>query len=356
MKKLGFLILSIIVLASCTPEHPKEYLSFSGTLENAKDSILYITGFNLRKKITINPDGTFKDSLKVAQPNLYTLQVPRTGKAYVHLANGYDLKLKGDGNDFFKSFRYEGKTEGAQSNNLIIDQFNLGQTAGNRTGFLILEKEPFLQKIAKFRKGMDSIAQLYPKANTGLVEQLNTQNEKFYKDMEDNYDRYHAAIVAQEKAKVRLAKGKPAPEFNDYENFAGGTTSLKDFRGKYVYIDVWATWCRPCLAQIPFLKQLEKDFKGKNIEFVSISTDDQRRSGGSWEKAHDKWAKMVKDKDLSGVQLWAGKDDYRFSTEYQITGIPRFILIDPDGNIVNSNEMRPSSPNISDYFTSLGVK
>ena len=96
--------------------------------------------------------------------------------------------------------------------------------------------------------------------------------------------------------------------------------------------------------------------KGKNISFVSISTDDARRSQGSWEKAHDKWEKMVREKNLGGTQLWAGEDDARFSREYIISGIPRFNLIDPEGNIVNSNEMRPSSPNIAEYLTSVGVK
>ena len=65
---------------------------------------------------------------------------------------------------------------------------------------------------------------------------------------------------------------------------------------------------------------------------------------------------MVKVKNMSGVQLWAGEDEQRFSMDYMANTIPRFILIDPDGNIVNHNEMRPSSPNIKEYLTSVGVK
>ena len=66
----------------------------------------------------------------------------------------------------------------------------------------------------------------------------------------------------------KIAKGTPAPVFSNYINHSGGTSSLSDFRGKYLYIDLWATWCGPCLAEVPFLKEVEKKYHGKNIEFV----------------------------------------------------------------------------------------
>jgi thiol-disulfide isomerase/thioredoxin len=357
MKKFGLLFLSLTLLFSCAEnQHPKDYISFAGTLKNTQDTVLYITGFGIKKQIKINADGSFSDSLKVAKPDFYTLAAPRSGRAYVYLENGYDLKLNGDSNEFYRSFQYEGNSPGAQGNNFLIDQFKLGQTAGSKREFVILEKEAFQKKIDYFKNGMDSLVKLYPDANTKLLEQVNGQNQAFFKSMEENYDKMHAAVLEEEKAYAKLRAGNPAPDFKNYEDYKGGTKSLKDFRGNYVYIDIWATWCRPCLAQIPYLKKLEKEFEGKNISFVSISTDDDRRSQGSWEKAHTKWKKMVKDRNMSGIQLWAGKDKQRFSTEYMANTIPRFVLIDPEGKIVNHNEMRPSNPSISGYLTSLGVK
>lgn len=76
---------------------------------------------------------------------------------------------------------------------------------------------------------------------------------------------------------------KPSPIFENFENIKGGTTSLKDLKGKYVYIDVWATWCGPCKAEIPHLKSLEEKYQGKNIVFVSISVDSK--------EDHDAWQK-----------------------------------------------------------------
>lgn len=154
-----------------------------------------------------------------------------------------------------------------------------------------------------------------------------TANASFKADLTEKY----------EKVK-RIAKGSPSPAF-DYENHKGGKTTLADLRGKYVYIDVWATWCAPCKAEIPHLKELENTYHKQNIAFVSISID--------LPAAYELWRKMVADEGLGGVQLIADNNwNSKFVTDYAIDGIPRFILIDPDGNIVHADAPRPSSPEI----------
>jgi thiol-disulfide isomerase/thioredoxin len=135
----------------------------------------------------------------------------------------------------------------------------------------------------------------------------------------------------------QVVAGKLSPDFTEYENHAGGKTSLSDLRGKYIYIDVWATWCAPCLAELPSLKKIEKQFQGKDIHFLSISIDT--------EPAYKAWVKMVKDKEMGGIQLLADNAwSSKFISAYGISAIPRFILIDPDGNIVSPNAPRPSDP------------
>ena len=149
-----------------------------------------------------------------------------------------------------------------------------------------------------------------------------------------------------------LEKGMKSPVFNNYENFNGERTSLSDLKGKYVYIDVWATWCGPCIREIPSLKLIEKKYEGKNIHFVSISIDEKNRPKYNY----DAWRKMIVEKELTGIQLFADNAfNSKFTKAYGIDSIPRFLLIDPEGNIVSGNAPRPSDPKLVELFNSLGI-
>lgn len=131
----------------------------------------------------------------------------------------------------------------------------------------------------------------------------------------------------------KMEKGNPAFAFT-YPDINGEIVSLNDFKGKAVYIDVWATWCGPCRKEIPFLDKLEKLLHEENVAFISVSVDEDR----------EKWERMVNEDQMGGIQLLADKDwDSSICKDYKITGIPRFILIDTEGNIVDANAPRPSS-------------
>lgn len=178
------------------------------------------------------------------------------------------------------------------------------------------------------------------------------------KNIEEFYTAYKAAGSTNEKnnaeieksynALKKLAVGNPSPTFVDYENNAGGTTSLDDLKGKYTYIDIWATWCGPCIREIPSLKKVEKQFHGKNIQFLSISIDDK--------KDHQKWKDMIKEKELGGIQLFADNLwESKFVADYMVKGIPKFILLDPKGNIVTANAPRPSDEKLVSLFKELKI-
>ena len=131
-----------------------------------------------------------------------------------------------------------------------------------------------------------------------------------------------------------LKKGSPSPSFN-YPDSSGKNISLESLKGKLVYVDVWATWCGPCKAQIPFLKQLEEKYREEDIAFVSLSIDQLKNIS--------KWKNMIVDKELEGIQIIADKAwRSKFVTDYVIEGIPRFILIDKDGNLMDPMAPRPA--------------
>lgn len=158
------------------------------------------------------------------------------------------------------------------------------------------------------------------------------------KSVQAIYDRYVKRADYQEELKkiyavyAKLQSGEQmlsgAAAYYDLE---GKAVSLDDLKGKYLYIDVWATWCGPCRQEIPHLKKLEKQFHGKNIHFVSISLDARRKD----------WAAMVEKEQLGGIQLLGGPEA-QIAIDYKITGIPRFLLFDRDGKLIDSNMPRPS--------------
>ena len=120
-----------------------------------------------------------------------------------------------------------------------------------------------------------------------------------------------------------------------YPNQSDKMISLSSFKGSIVYVDVWATWCGPCIAEIPSLEKLQKDYEDKDIVFLSVSVDTDKNA----------WDKMLVDDHLGGVQLWA--DGWSEITKsYAIFGIPRFILVDKTGTLISVDAPRPSSNEI----------
>jgi thiol-disulfide isomerase/thioredoxin len=101
-----------------------------------------------------------------------------------------------------------------------------------------------------------------------------------------------------------------------------------------VLVDVWATWCKPCVAEIPALEKAQEEYAGKKIVFISVNTGD----------LEERWKNYVQKNHLGGVQLWEGKQppNTGFKRDYLIKGIPRFMLIDPEGKFVEGNAPRPS--------------
>ena len=168
-------------------------------------------------------------------------------------------------------------------------------------------------------------------------------------ELKDFYDRnvkkeaYRQALAKAQKVWEKFAGGeKIMSADHKYQDIDGKMVSLDDLKGKYVYIDVWATWCGPCKAELPYLKKLEEKFEGKNIYFVSISIDASKAP----------WIKMVQEEKLGGIQLHGGSKA-QIVKDYSIRAIPRFILLDKDGKIINSDMSRPSDADTESTLNGL---
>ena len=180
-----------------------------------------------------------------------------------------------------------------------------------------------------------------------LIRQMKDENE----NIDDDYHKIMSLLsternrdkLTQRYNSARLTKaGLASVDFN-YENYDGGMTSLEDLRGKLLYIDVWATWCGPCIREFPALKELVKEYDEKDIEFVSISIDSKND--------YNKWKKMVAEKNIGGIHLY---DDEGLSSDFMrafsVSLIPRFMMIDAQGKIITAKAPRPSSKEVRKFI------
>ena len=110
----------------------------------------------------------------------------------------------------------------------------------------------------------------------------------------------------------------------------GEEVDFSTFKGKYVYVDMWASWCGPCCREVPHLQALEKEFEGSDVVFVSVSTDADA----------DSWRAKLKELNMHGNQLH--DRDGKLSQILNVGGIPFFVVYDKEGKLHTYGALRPS--------------
>ncbi len=334
MNKVIYVLAIAIALVSCK-EESKDYVTLSGTILNQNSDSLMVLARGFKKRIEVKENGTFSDTLKIVDGNFVIYDGSKS--ASVYLKNGFDLNVSLDTENFNETIKYEGF--GAEANNYLAARSLLMENVFKNDEMYQLEKPKFDDNLVEISSKFHNLLSETKNLDTVFIASEKSQIKRFTDYVSGSYTQKQYMLTV-------LSKGGKSPKFVDYENYKGGTTSLDDLKGKYVYVDVWATWCGPCKREIPFLKEVEKAYHDKNIEFVSISIDKKN--------AHDAWKKMVADKELGGVQLFADNDwSSKFVTDYKINGIPRFILIDSSGNIVSADAPRPSSEDLKVLLNEL---
>lgn len=145
-----------------------------------------------------------------------------------------------------------------------------------------------------------------------------------------------AKFEEQRKAKQQTRQGNSVPDIA-LTTPDGKQVMLSSLLGsKFTYIDVWATWCGPCCKEIPHLAELVEKYKNNSkVQFISISVD---ADVNAWKR------KLDKDKPQWPQYILSAENNQKFSTDWGISGIPRFIMIDSDGTIFNADATRPSDP------------
>lgn len=328
MKKM----MTLLALTFTVLTWAQEQVKFTADIRNKTADVITIKN-NMGKdiqQIKANDKGIFEATFGVAEGMYYLFD----GQEYasLYLKNGFDLTVKLDAKNFDETLLFSGK--GALENNYLADKTRSGEQMEET--FMKLTTDAEVDKFCEDQKneGFKKLesgsydAKFVSLSKLMLVQEL-MQLKKYYKEN-------------KEKAKLN---GSQAPAF-EYVDVNGKKVKLDDFKGKYVYIDIWATWCGPCRAEIPHLKKAEEKYHGKNLAFVSISVD--------VDKDFEKWKKFVADKELGGTQLFADKNwESDFMKHFGVTSIPRFLLIDPQGKVLYADANRPSDPKLIEILDNL---
>jgi len=150
-------------------------------------------------------------------------------------------------------------------------------------------------------------------------------------------------IIRNKYLKIKkIGKGDIAPTFRLLDKY-NSSVSLSDFKGNIVYIDIWNTYCKPCIVEIPKFEKLKKRFSKNKIKFVSICVNSPKEN----------WNKMIEKKNLTGIQLFSEKSNGEFFKKFMFNSSPRYILIDKDGKIVESHAGKPSDQKLIEEIERL---
>lgn len=173
------------------------------------------------------------------------------------------------------------------------------------------------------------------------INQNSTEAETVYQTILANTS--NPKIVAEAelmKDKLDAAKSLSVPDFS-FDNIDDKEFKLSDYKDHLIYIDLWATWCRPCFMEFPHMKKLAEEYQDEKIFFLGISIDNERNKA--------KWKQTVKEIDFNFEQVFAGENNVvedTFLRQLDIRYIPRFVLIGKNGQMISAEAPTPSSPAI----------
>ena len=306
----------------------------------------------------VKDDGTYEFKMKVDKPGVYTLDCQKW-QSVQFWAEDEDLEINFRGEDTAKikiknpPYVY---IKGGPNNELMnlmnwdgyrgyqlmigisqgvyripgIDDQAKQEVSGKFYDMLGNESRARAKFLAENYADRNSVLAILPALRGEENEELVKQVLSRLESKNPNYApllKYKAEMAEAKAQKERLAEGKVAPEFSFPTPDGNKKLGPQDFKGKILVLDFWASWCGPCRAEIPHLKEAYKEYSNKGVAFFSVSID----------KDDAAWRKAMKEENMPWAQAQAPKAGKDVMKQYQFSGIPYILVLDKEGKIVTEN-------------------
>ncbi len=306
----------------------------------------------------VKDDGTYEFKMKVDKPGVYTLDCQKwqsvqfwaededleinfrgEDTAKIKIKNPPYVYIKGGPNnevmnlmnwDGYRGYQLMiGISQGVYRIPGIDDQAKQ-EVSGKFYDMLGNESRARMRFLAEHYADRNSVLAVLPSLRGEENEELVQQVLARLESKNPNYApllKYKAEMAEAKAQKERLAEGKIAPEFSFPTPDGKKMLGPQDFKGKILVLDFWASWCGPCRAEIPHLKEAYKEYSNKGVAFFSVSID----------KDNAAWRKAMKEENMPWAQVQAPKAGKDVMKQYQFSGIPYILVLDKEGKIVAKN-------------------
>lgn len=334
------IILSLVVfmLYSCSKE--QQYVSISGDFSRYNATEFVIVSPLYSKTVKLDSNGRFNDTLMIKNKGYFKLLINQE-QMPLFLDKGYNLKIDIVQQDTIKKIRFKGN--GSEENNVLAEKvFFLKHELKSPRGFFLLNKADFELAINDFKKKINLMFGDRKQLDSVFVVKEEGSLNRMIEFLESNYE-YQSEKFSD------IVKGKPSPQFNNYESSNGTKTALNHYKGTPLLIIIWNSTDKDTKEELAILKAKELKIKSKKLKKIYISLDDLMGN----DESKKQWLSYTKE-NSDAIHVIADEGfNSAFIKSYWVNKLPRFILLDEQLTILSAELPNPSNPQFIETINQL---